>query len=177
MHKEKKHSDWDFDIWKKTNDFVDRVSTVSNRMDFKDFDELYKLLKDVYEKAEGDNYPKILCHCDSFSPNFITDGSRMHLIDWEYSGNDDPGSDLGTFICCSDYTYDEALDVLKRYFERELTLKELRHFIAYIALASYYWFVWAIYQESIGSKVGEYLYLWYKNSKEYGKKALEMYEK
>lgn len=176
LHKAKIHSNWDFDIWSKTNDFVKRVSEVSNRMDFKDFDELYSLMEKVYKKTEEDKFPKILCHCDSYSPNFITNDKQMNLIDWEYSGNDDPGSDLGTFICCSDYTYEEALNVLNLYFERELTYEELRHFIGYIAIASYYWFVWAIYQESIGSKVGEYLYLWYKNSKDYGRKALSMYE-
>ena len=32
-----------------------------------------------------------------------------------------------------------------------------RHFIGYIALASYYWFIWAIFQESNGAAVGEVL--------------------
>ena len=100
----------------------------------------------------------------------------MYLIDWEYSGNDDPANDIGTFICCSDYTYEEALETIKIYLSHEPSQSELRHYLGYIAIASYYWYVWAIYQESLGNPVGEYLYIWYKNSKFYAKKALELYK-
>ena len=168
-------SKWDFNRWKKTNDFVALVADTPNRMDFEDFDKLYELMKSVYDCTEADKFPKILCHCDCYNPNFITDGKKMYLIDWEYSGNDDPANDIGTFICCADYTYEEALQILKQYFGRELTQRELRHYIGYVAIAAYYWFVWAVYQESVGNTVGEYLYLWYKYSKFYGKKAVELY--
>ncbi len=99
----------------------------------------------------------------------------MSLIDWEYSGNDDPANDLGTFICCSDYTYDEALGIFQLYFGRPLDKKELRHFTGYVAIASYYWFVWAIFQESVGNTVGEYLNIWYQGAKFYSQKSLELY--
>ena len=99
----------------------------------------------------------------------------MYLIDWEYSGNDDPGSNLGTFICCSDYTEEEADNIFERYLQRKPDSIEQRHFYAYVALAAYYWFVWAIYQTSVGNNVGEYLYLWYKMAKNYYKKAIKLY--
>ena len=100
----------------------------------------------------------------------------MTLIDWEYSGNDDPANDLGTFICCSDYTYEQALEVFDIYYGRKPTRAELAHNLAYVAIASYYWYVWAIYQESIGNTVGSYLFLWYKNAKLYLQKAIELYK-
>ena len=91
----------------------------------------------------------------------------MYLIDWEYSAMSDYASDLGTFICCSDYTYDEACQVFDAYFGRKATPEELRHCLAYVALASYCWFVWALYKESSGDPVGEWLYLWYRYAKQY----------
>lgn len=39
----------------------------------------------------------------------------MYLIDWEYAGMADPGCDIGTFIACSDYTPEEAEQVIARY--------------------------------------------------------------
>lgn len=99
----------------------------------------------------------------------------MYLIDWEYSGNDDPASDLGTYICCSDYSKEEADVVISKYLGHEPSTIELRHHYAYVAIAAYYWYVWAIYQTSVGNNVGEYLYLWYKMSKTYYKLAIEMY--
>jgi len=107
----------------------------------------------------------------------------MFLIDWEYSGNDDPASDMGTFICCSDYTYDEAEKVLKMYLAGsgdgcgEITEPDaglMRHYLGYVAIASYYWFVWALYQELRGNHVGEWLYLWHRNSRVYAARAAKM---
>ena len=100
----------------------------------------------------------------------------MYMIDWEYACVDDPAIDLGTCICCADYSYSEALEVIEVYLERKPTPEELRHFIAYIAVASYYWYLWALYQEANNNHVGDYLYIWYKYSWEYGKRAMEMYE-
>ena len=108
-----------------------------------------------------------------YAPNFLVSGNDMYLIDWEYSAMSDYASDLGTFICCSDYTYEEACQVFDAYFGRKATPEELRHCLAYVALASYYWFVWALYKESSGDPVDEWLYLWYRYAKQYSALALE----
>lgn len=112
-----------------------------------------------------------------YAPNFLVSGNDMYLIDWEYSARSDYASDLGTFVCCSDYTYEEACRVFDEYFGRQTTPEELRHCLAYVALASYYWFVWALYKESSGDPVGEWLYLWHRYAKQYSALALERYEK
>ena len=112
-----------------------------------------------------------------YAPNFLVSGNDMYLIDWEYSAMSDYASDLGTFICCSDYTYEEACQVFDAYFGRQATPEELRHCLAYVALASYYWFVWALYKESSGDPVGEWLYLWYRYAKQCSALALERYGK
>jgi thiamine kinase-like enzyme len=38
--------------------------------------------------------PQRPCHNDTWPPNFIDDGSVLHLLDWEYSGMNDPAWDL-----------------------------------------------------------------------------------
>lgn len=101
----------------------------------------------------------------------------MYLIDWEYSGMSDYASDLAVFIACSDYTYDEAMEVLEVYFGRPLTDGELFHNVAYLSVVSFHWFIWALYKDMCGDPVGEYLYLWYRYTKTYGKAALEMAER
>ena len=168
-------SKYDFDIWKKTLEFVDKIHD-KGRDDFADFNDLLDKMTKLYVFTEKDGVPKRLCHCDCCNPNFLVDEEgKMSLIDWECSGNDDPASDLGTFICCSDYSYEKALKVLAVYFGREPDSSELRHFLAYVSIASYYWYVWAIYQTSVGKDVGEYLYIWYKRAKFYCQKAIEIY--
>lgn len=166
---------FDFNIWEKTHEFIEKIA-MKGRHDFNDFDELLELMTKVYKYTEEDQYPKILCHCDFYDPNILFKGEEMYLIDWEYAGNDDPGVDLGTFIACSDYTFEESINILHTYDGGHMSDERLRHFIGYVSLASYYWFIWAIFQESNGAAVGEYLYIWYRNSFKYAEKALEMYE-
>lgn len=78
----------------------------------------------------------------------------MYLIDWEYSGMSDPAWDIGTFIACADYTMDEADGIIRRYMGREPSREELRHHLGYVAVASFYWFLWALYQDCVGKSVG-----------------------
>ena len=76
------------------------------------------------------------------------------------------------FICCSDYNYEQSLKTIELYLGYKPEPEELNHYLGYIAEASYYWYVWAIYQETRGNSVGEWLYLWYKNSKLFAEKTL-----
>lgn len=176
LHTSGKVSPFDFNIWQKTEEFLDRLEGTGKK-DTEDFIPLLELMKKVHELVTTDEYAqKCLCHCDCYSPNFLLDEqNRMYLIDWEYSGNDDPASDLGTFICCSEYGFDEAVSVITQYLGRKPEGKELGHYFGYVAEASYYWYVWALYQETRGNFMGNWLYMWYSNSKLYSKKAIEQY--
>ena len=175
LHDANIHSKFDFDIIGSTKKFIQKIDK-KGRSSFRDFEEIYQMMQQLYAYTEKDGVQKRLCHCDCYDPNFLVDKhDKIYLIDWEYSGNDDPANDLGTFICCSDYTYEQALGILKLYFGREMTKEEKRHYLGYIAIASYYWFTWAIFQESIGNTVGQYLYIWYKNTQFYAQEALELY--
>ena len=175
LHEANIHSRYDFDIWNKSQEFVDKIRH-RGRADFNDFENLYDNVKHLYQLTKSDGVAKRLCHCDCYDPNFLIDKQgKMYLIDWEYSGNDDPMSDMGTFICCSDYTEQEADKIIERYLKRQPTSIEYRHFCAYVSIAAYYWFVWAVYQNSIGNNVGDYLYLWYRMAKNYFNKAIKLY--
>lgn len=165
LHDIKIKSDYDFDIWGKTSKFITLLSELG-KLDFVGFDKLHKKMETVNEIVKSDSYAiKCLCHNACCGPNFVFDiNDNLYLLDWEYSGNDDPASDLGTFICCADYNTDEAIDIIKKYLGREVESEELRHYLGYISIASYYWYIWALYQEERGTPVGEWLYLWHKNA-------------
>ena len=175
LHQENIKSQFRFGTWERSLEFVEKIRH-KGRADFEDFQNLLDMMETLYKLTKSDGVDERLCHCDCYDPNFlIGEDGKMYLIDWEYSGNDDPATDLGTFICCSDYTEKEALQVIRKYIGHEPSATELRHHYAYVALAAYYWYVWAIYQTSIGNNVGEYLYLWYRMAKNYCKKAMPMY--
>jgi thiamine kinase-like enzyme len=39
--------------------------------------------------------PTLPCHNDLLAENYLDDGSRLWIVDWEYSGNADPAFELG----------------------------------------------------------------------------------
>ncbi len=175
LHESGEATGFEFDLMENAKKMIG-ILEASHRIDFADFPELLSVAQrlDVLAKQHGAR--KCLCHNDFYDPNFLVaqDGS-IQLIDWEYSGMADYASDLGVFICCcADYSYEDALMVLQQYFGRPLTDEELLHCVSYVALASFYWFIWALYKEAHGSPVGEYLFLWYRFAKRYGARALEI---
>lgn len=162
-----------FDIRTKINDFIDKLQDT----DITGFGELQEMMQTLYNYLCQDEIAPCPCHCDSYDPNFLLDqNGKMYLIDWEYAGMSDPGCDFGTFVACSDYSAEEAEHVLAIYLDHEPTSGERRHYLGYIAMTSYFWYLWALYQEKCAKHVGEYLYIWYKYSKQYGQLALQLYE-
>ena len=55
------------------------------------------------------------CHNDLLNANFIDDGARIRIIDWEYAGMGDPFFDLGNFSINHELTADEDEILLAAY--------------------------------------------------------------
>jgi thiamine kinase-like enzyme len=55
-------------------------------------------------------------HNDLLAANFIDDGKRLWLIDWDYAGFNSPLFDLGGLVSNSELDADQTRFVLERYF-------------------------------------------------------------
>jgi thiamine kinase-like enzyme len=55
------------------------------------------------------------CHNDLLNANFIDDGTRIRIIDWEYAGMGDPFFDLGNFSINHELTEDQDRILLEAY--------------------------------------------------------------
>jgi hypothetical protein len=176
LHTSNMKTNCTFDFWKEIKGFYTSIKE-AQRDNFEGIDELKSLMAEVKYCVEKDKTENCLCHCDCYNPNFLLDDNdNMYLIDWEYSGMCDPAGDIGTFIACSPYTMDQADKVIEWYLAHIPSKEELRHFLGYVAIASYYWFVWSLYQDCVGKPVGEWQYLWYKSSKAYAERAIQLYK-
>ena len=181
LHNSGEKAPRDFMVWDETVKIYEDIREFGMQR-YSDFESLYEKMSNLVDLTKKDGAPLILCHVDCWKPNFLVteteDGnSRMDLIDWEFSGNCDAGMDIGTFICCSDYTYDEGIDVIKRYYHGNPSKTELRHMLAYTAIASYYWYILTVfYLARRGVKDEENEKLWYDNSILYSDGALIYYQ-
>jgi thiamine kinase-like enzyme len=55
------------------------------------------------------------CHNDLLNANFIDDGARIRIVDWEYAGLGDPFFDLGNFSINHELTPEEDAVLLATY--------------------------------------------------------------
>jgi thiamine kinase-like enzyme len=55
------------------------------------------------------------CHNDLLNANFIDDGERIRIVDWEYAGMGDPYFDLGNFSVNNELTSEEDGVLLAAY--------------------------------------------------------------
>jgi thiamine kinase-like enzyme len=80
------------------------------------------------EQARGP-VPERPCHNDLLTANFIDDGGRIRIVDWEYAGMGDVYFDLANFAVNNGLPAEETTELLRAYFgdaspehQRALTL-------------------------------------------------------
>ena len=122
--------------------------------------------------ADAAGARRCLTHNDFFNLNLLYDeAGNLNLIDWEYAGMSDYASDFGTFVVTCMLDEAGAERALAHYFDREPTPEEKAHNFAYIGLAGWCWYVWALLKESEGDYVGDWLYTYYRYARQYLHKA------
>ncbi len=88
------------------------------------------------------------CNNDLLAANFIDDGSKIWLIDYEYSGNNDPCFELGN-IWAECHLPDEALvDLVTEYYGRPLRSKIARAMLLGL-VGKYGWTLWGAIQAAV----------------------------
>ncbi len=134
----------------------------------REFDSLKAAVEACCKRCSGDGVKMCFCHCDTYAPNWmLTEDGQTILIDWEYAGNADPGCDVGTYIMDSMWQVEQADDFIRSYCGDEYNDALRFHYLAYTAILSYYWYVWALYREDCGAVMGDSLYNWHVMAKRY----------
>jgi len=95
-----------------------------------------------------DRHPAPLapCHCDPLSENFLDDGRRMWVVDWEYSGMNDPLWDLGDMSV--EAGFDEAQDreMMEAYCDGPAPRHLQGRMVIYKAMCDLLWTLWGLIQ-------------------------------
>ncbi|MFG1391814.1 phosphotransferase [Xanthobacter agilis] len=78
-------------------------------------------LAQVTERLEAVAGPTeiVYGHNDLLPANFIDDGSRLWLIDWDYGGFNTPLFDLGNLASNNEFDLAQRRELLRLYYERE----------------------------------------------------------
>jgi thiamine kinase-like enzyme len=87
------------------------------------------------------------CHNDLLAANFIDDGERMWLIDYELSGNNDPCFELGNIAAESHLSPDGLADLVRHYFGRPRPSRVARAWLLGGLVGMYGWTLWGAIQD------------------------------
>lgn len=166
LHDRNLHVDWEFRPYEDGID-IERQILEKTEITIPDYQEIRERVTALYEKVKNDGVKKRFCHCDTYKPNWMFTEDQTILIDWEYAGEADPGCDLAAYIMDAVYPVEESKRFIKEYLGKDFTPELEFHYLVYVALNSFYWFVWAIYREACGAVMGESLHNWYTMARDY----------
>ena len=90
------------------------------------------------------------CHNDLLNANFIDDGTRIRIVDWEYAGMGDPFFDLGNFCINHELAPDEDAALLAAY-EDEVRPDRLARLTLMRTVSDFREAMWGVLQQGIST--------------------------
>ena len=142
-------------LWQnKTSAYDDYETTKKNVM---------KLRKYIERNIEK----KTLCHIDAIPDNFLIKDNDVFMIDWEYSGMQDPHIDIAMFCIYSMYDQNEIDKLIDLYFKNNCPENIRLKIYCYVSACGLLWSNWCEYKYQLGIDFGEYSLRQYRYAKEY----------
>ena len=108
-----------------------------------------KELADRIERARG-SQPLVPCHNDLLNANFIDDGERIRIVDWEYAGMGDRFFDLPNFSINHEFGDAENEALLGSYFGQARS-SDLASLVLMRFMSDFREAMWGVVQQGISS--------------------------
>jgi thiamine kinase-like enzyme len=105
-----------------------------------------KVVKAVRKNADHGPVP---CHNDLLTANFLHDGERIVIVDWEYSGMGDPFFDLGNFAVNNELGDSDEERLLAAYFGAEPTPRQRAAIKLFRFMSDFREAMWGVVQTSV----------------------------
>jgi thiamine kinase-like enzyme len=94
--------------------------------------------------------PTVPCNNDLLAANFIDTDEQLWLIDYEYSGNNDPGFELGNIWSESNLSLEQLDELVTLYFGAHLPDQVARARLLGL-MSKYGWTLWASIQDGVST--------------------------
>jgi len=92
--------------------------------------------------------PTVPCNNDLLAENFIDVGGELKLIDYEYSGNNEPSFELGNVWSESNLSLEQLAELVGHYYGAPLRNKVARARL-WGLMSKYGWTLWGSIQDSV----------------------------
>jgi thiamine kinase-like enzyme len=137
----------DFDMFQTQRDYLSIVRSHGFRLPPR-YDEFMPAVAEIREALSRRVQPSVPCHNDLLAENFIDDGERLWLIDYEYAGNNDPYFELGNIASESGLDQEQLEQLVLRYCGKHSPALVARARL-WALLSQYGWTLWASIQDAV----------------------------
>ncbi len=145
---------WEFDLFRLMDDYQ---AVVARRgLPLPDtFRARLPALRRIRTALEARRPPRVPCHNDLYPANLVDDGARLWLLDWEYSGDNDPAFDLGN--ACTELGYGEGqIRELCAAYDGRVDDGRLARIRLHMIVADAGWTLWAAIQAAVARQAFDF---------------------
>jgi thiamine kinase-like enzyme len=100
--------------------------------------------------------PLVPCHCDPLCENFLDTGKTMWIVDWEYSGMNDPMWDLGDLSVEAGFDAAQDEEILTAYHGGPPPVDAHARMVIYKAMCDLLWTLWGLIQLANGNPADDF---------------------
>ena len=147
LHNSGETFDFRFELFNMIDDYLKILSSKNAELP-EGYHDIVKAAAPVKEALQGNPTTLAPCHCDPLCENFLDDGKNMWIVDWEYSGMNDPLWDLGDLSVEAHMSEEQENEMLKAYFGKVPSSAEKGRVIIYKAMCDLLWTLWGLIQHA-----------------------------
>ena len=137
----------DFDMFDIQRGYIDVVRERGFRLPAR-YDEFEPQVRALEHAMRARREPTVPCNNDLLAENFIDCGGELRLIDYEYSGNNEPSFELGNVWSESNLSLEQLEHVVAEYYGAPLVNKVARCRV-WGLMSKYGWTLWGSIQDGI----------------------------
>jgi thiamine kinase-like enzyme len=155
LHQSGEKFDFRFELFAMIDDYLKLLKT-KNASVPDGYPQALASAESVRRALNAHTLPLAPCHCDPLSENFLDTGERMWIVDWEYSGMNDPIWDAGDFAVEAQLTPENEKVLRDAYFGGNPTSAELGRYVIYKAMCDLLWTLWGLIQHADGNPADDF---------------------
>ena len=154
-HSSPKHFPNSFDWQMELNKYEQIVRELNGDFFF-DYNTLKNQLLDFVQKNIN-HLVLVPCHNDTVPENFVVDEKgKAYLIDWEYSGMNDPSWDVAAYILESKLSEEAIQYLILDYYGQMPSAEEMLKIKSFMVVQDLLWTVWALIRHYNGDDFLDY---------------------
>ncbi len=118
--------------------------------------EVWRKARKVRRALEASTAPLVPSHNDPWPGNLLDAGGRIYLIDWEYSGMNDPVWDLADLSVEAGFGPEQDRAMMEAYYGARPSPMLYSRLEVYKAMSDLHWSIWGFVQHAKGNPAEDF---------------------